>query len=41
MQPAIPALMNFTAAGGGTSGGFRPTMVAEGLQGEEGFVEEP
>lgn len=41
MQPAIPALTNFMAAVGGTSGGFRPTMVAEGLEGEEGFVGEP
>lgn len=41
MQPAIPALTNFMAAVGGTSGGFRPTMVAGGLEGEEGFVGEP
>lgn len=41
MQPASPALTNFMAAVGGTSGGFRPTMVAEGLQGEEGLVGEP
>ena len=27
MQPAVPALKNFTAAVGGTSGGFRPTIV--------------
>lgn len=41
MQPAIPALTNFMVAVGGTSGGFRPTMVAEELEGEKGFVEEP
>lgn len=27
-QAAVPALKNFTAAVGGTSGGFRPTMTA-------------
>lgn len=30
MQAAVPALKNFTAAVGGTSGGFRPTMMAGG-----------
>lgn len=34
MQAAVPALMNFTVAVGGTSGGFRPTIVAEGLEGK-------
>lgn len=40
MQPATPALTNFMAAVGGTSGGFRPTIVAEGLEGKgRGFVQ--